>query len=325
MTFPSERPRRLRRTKALRDLVRETDLSPRELVVPFFVKEGIADFEAVPTMPGVFQHTLASLEEAAKEAFSCGIRAAILFGIPESKDAVGSEASNPNGIVQRAVSRLKDAFGEELVVICDLCLDEYTEHGHCGVIKADGNIDNDATLERYREIAVSQAAAGADIVAPSGMMDGQVSAVREALDSAGYSDVAIMAYSSKFASTLYGPFRDAAECAPRFGDRSSYQLDPANAREAMRESLLDEEEGADILMVKPASFYLDIVASVKQATTLPVAAYQVSGEYASLVFAAERGCFDLPSAMLESLLCIKRAGADVILTYFAVDAARALG
>lgn len=324
MGFPAERPTRLRRTEALRDLVRETELDPRHLIAPFFVKEGISEPQDVPTMPGVVRHTLASLEKAAKEAVVSGVRSVILFGVPAAKDAIGTEASNPDGILQRAVRRLKDVFGDDLIVVCDLCLDEYTQHGHCGVLTAEGSVDNDATLERYREIATSQAAAGADVVAPSGMMDGQVAAVRDALDSAGYGSVAIMAYSSKFSSSLYGPFRDVAECAPLFGDRKTYQLDPANGLEALRESLLDAEEGADILMVKPASLYLDVVSAVKEATVLPVAAYQVSGEYASLVFAARRGCFELDAVMMESLVCIRRAGADMILTYFAVDAARAL-
>jgi porphobilinogen synthase len=325
MGFPVDRPRRLRRTEAIRAMIRETELAPRHLIAPVFVKEGITEPEMVSTMPGVVQHTLESLKNAVKEAVAVGIRAVILFGIPSSKDSMGSAASDPDGVVQRSASLLKDVFGDDLVVICDLCLDEYTDHGHCGVLAPDGSIDNDATLERYREIAVSQATAGADIVAPSGMMDGQVGAVRHALDSAGFEAVAIMAYSSKFASNLYGPFRDAAECAPRFGDRKSYQLDPANRLEAIREALADAGEGADIVMVKPASLYLDVVSAVKEATGLPVAAYQVSGEYSSLVFAAEKACFELEAVMMESLVCIRRAGADLILTYFALDAAKALG
>ncbi len=324
MGFLTERPRRMRRTTALRDFVRETDLTPARLVAPFFVKEGISEPVPVPTMPKVVQHKLGSLVEAVKEASSAGIKAVILFGVPEQKDAMGSAASDERGIVQRAVRELKDAFADELVVICDLCLDEYTDHGHCGIVRPDGTVDNDTTLERYAEIAVSQAAAGADMVAPSGMMDGQVGAIRAALDSAGYQEVGIMAYSAKFASVLYGPFRSAAECAPSFGDRRSYQIDPPNTREAVREALLDVEEGADVVMVKPAGLYLDVVSAVREATDLPVAAYQVSGEYSSLVFAAQAGCFDLEAAMMESLVCIRRAGADSILTYFAVDAARAL-
>ncbi len=324
MGFPTERPRRLRRTPALRDFVRETELTPSRLVAPLFVKEGISEPVPVPTMPGVVQHTLGSVVEAAKEASSAGIKAVILFGVPEQKDAMGSAASDDRGVVQKAVRELKDALGDELVVMCDLCLDEYTDHGHCGIVRPDGTVDNDATLERYAEIAVSQAAAGADMVAPSGMMDGQVGAIRTSLDSAGYQDVGIMAYSAKFASAFYGPFRTAAECAPSFGDRRSYQVDPPNAREAVREVLLDLEEGADVVMVKPAGLYLDVVSAVREATDLPVAAYQVSGEYSALVFAAQAGCFDLEAVMMESLVCIRRAGADSILTYFAVDAARAL-
>ncbi len=324
MGYPIERPMRLRRSEALRNLVREHRIAPEALIAPFFVKENITEPEPVASLPGVYQHTLSSLEDAAKAALGAGIASVIIFGIPAAKDSVGSQASSRYGIVQTAVRRLKDAFGDDLVVICDLCLDEYTDHGHCGIVNEDGSIDSVATLERYAEIAVSQAAAGADLVAPSGMMDGQVAAIRRALDSSGYSHIPIMAYSSKFASSLYGPFREAAECAPRFGDRKSYQLDPANRREALREALLDAEEGADILMVKPAGYYLDIISDVKAATDLPVAAYQVSGEYASLVFAARQGCFDLDAVMLESLLCIFRAGADMILTYFALEAARAL-
>jgi porphobilinogen synthase len=325
MSYPSVRLRRLRRTAALRALVRETRLDPSGLVLPLFVKEGLEEPEAVGTLPGVVRHTPATLVDAAKEAVSVGIRAAILFGIPRHKDAVGSQASASDGITQIATRALKDTFGDELVVATDLCLDEYTDHGHCGLVSDDGTIDNDATLRRYQEIAVSQAAAGADVVAPSGMMDGQVQAIRQALDDAGFENVAIMAYSSKFASCLYGPFREAAECAPRFGDRKSYQMDPANRAEALRECILDVEEGADIVMVKPAGPYLDVISDVAAALEVPVAAYQVSGEYASLVFAAEQGCFDLDAAVLESLTSIFRAGARIVLTYFAVRAARALG
>lgn len=324
MAYPTVRPRRLRRTPALRSLVSETTFSPSKLVLPLFVKEGIQEPEPVETLPGVVKHTLDSVVEAAKEATSAGLKAVILFGIPERKDSVGSSASAPDGVVQRASISLKDAFGDQLVVICDLCLDEYTDHGHCGVLDENGWIDNDATLQRYGEIAISQAAAGADLVAPSGMMDGQVEAIRHALDSAGYQSVGVLAYSAKFASCLYGPFRDAAECAPRFGDRTTYQMDPANAREAVRECLLDVEEGADMVMVKPAGPYLDVISKVRASVTVPVAAYQVSGEYASIVHAARAGCFDLAAAMEESLLSIFRAGADLVLTYFALQAARAV-
>ena len=270
-------------------------------------------------MPGQVQHTLESLRKEVAEIASLGIPAVVLFGVPEHKDATGSQADAEYGIVQRALKELRTDVGDDLVLISDLCLDEYTDHGHCGVLTADGEVDNDATLERYRSIAVAQAEAGAHMVAPSGMMDGQVAAIRDALDRAQQADVAIMAYAAKFASAFYGPFRDAAECAPQFGDRAGYQLDPANADEAIREAETDIDEGADIVMVKPALPYLDVIRAVKEATGFPLAAYNVSGEYAMLKAAAQNGWLDERRSVYEAITGIKRAGADMILTYFAKD------
>jgi porphobilinogen synthase len=321
MSFPQQRPRRLRRTAALRALVRETDLAPRQLVAPLFVKEGISEPLEIASMPGQYQHTLESLRKEAAEIASRGVVGFILFGVPERKDAEGSEADNPNGIVQKALRELRDELGDEHVVIADLCLDEYTDHGHCGVLTESGDVDNDATLERYRSIALAQAEAGAHLVGPSGMMDGQVAAIRDALDGAGATDVGILAYAAKFASALYGPFRDAAEGAPRFGDRTGYQMDPANADEAIREVRADIDEGADIVMVKPAVPYLDVVRRVKDETGSPTAAYNVSGEYAMVKAAAQNGWLDERRTVLELLTSIRRAGADLILTYHAKDAA----
>ncbi len=322
--FPSARPRRLRATPALRRLARETTLGVDDLIAPLFVKEGISEPHPISSMPGQAQHTLESLRKEVSEIAALGVPAVVLFGIPATKDATGSEADREDGIVQRALRELRSDAGDDLVLIADLCLDEYTDHGHCGVLTSDGRVDNDATLERYRSIAMSQAAAGAHVVAPSGMMDGQVAAIRSALDAARFADTAILAYAAKFASAFYGPFREAAECAPRFGDRAAYQMDPPNAGEAVREALTDIEEGADIVMVKPALPYLDVVRAVKEATRFPVAAYNVSGEYAMLKAAAERGWLDERSAIIESLTGIRRAGADMILTYFAKDAASIL-
>ncbi|PKK12185.1 porphobilinogen synthase [Thermomonospora sp. CIF 1] len=322
--FPVARPRRLRRSAALRRLVAETRLDPAGLILPMFVKEGIAEPQPVPSMPGVVQHTLDSLRKAAHEAVEAGVGGIVLFGVPAHKDGTGSAADDPDGIVQRALRELSRDLGEDTVLMADLCLDEYTDHGHCGILTPSGEVDNDATLERYASIAVAQAAAGAHVVAPSGMMDGQVGAIRAALDGAGYHQVAIMAYSAKYASAYYGPFRDAAECAPRFGDRSAYQQDPANAAESLREVMLDLEEGADMVMVKPAGPYLDIVRRVRDAVTVPVAAYQVSGEYAMIEAAAERGWVDRERVIIESLIGIRRAGADLILTYWAAEVARRL-
>ncbi|HXF36685.1 MAG TPA: porphobilinogen synthase [Actinomycetota bacterium] len=321
MGFPRHRPRRLRRTPALRELVRETSLAPSDLIAPLFVKEGIAEPAPIPSMPGQVQHTLESLRKEAREIAERGVLAFMLFGVPERKDAEGSEAWNPDGIAQRGLRVLREELGPDHVVIADLCLDEYTDHGHCGVLAPDGSVDNDATLERYRRIAVAQAEAGADLVGPSGMMDGQVAAIRDALDEAGFQRVGILAYAAKFASSFYGPFREAAECAPRFGDRTGYQMDPANALEAIREVRADIEEGADIVMVKPALPYLDVLRRAKDATGFPMAAYNVSGEYAMVKAAAANGWLDERRVVLEILTAIRRAGADLVLTYHAKDAA----
>ncbi len=322
--FPIARSRRLRATPALRRLVRETTLGVDDLVAPLFVKEGLADPQPIASMPGQSQHTIESLRKEVAEIAARGVPAIVLFGIPAEKDPAGSGADREDGIVQRALRELRSDVGDDVVLIADLCLDEYTDHGHCGVLTEDGSVDNDATLARYRSIAVSQAAAGAHVVAPSGMMDGQVAAIRDALDDGGFADAPIMAYAAKFASSFYGPFRDAAECAPRFGDRAAYQMDPPNAAEAVREALEDVDEGADIVMVKPALPYLDVVRAVRDAVRVPVAAYNVSGEYSMLKAAAERGWLDERRAIVESLTAIKRAGADIILTYFAKEAASIL-
>jgi porphobilinogen synthase len=319
--FPLSRPRRLRRTRVLRELARETDLSRRDLVAPLFVKEGIGEPAPISSMPGHHQHTLESLRKEAAELAALGVPALLLFGIPAHKDAEGSQAWAPEGIVQRALRALAADLGDEVALIGDLCLCEYTDHGHCGLLRDGGSVANDATLERYARIAVAQAEAGAAVIAPSGMMDGQVGAIRAALDGAGFADTAILAYAAKYASGLYGPFREAAEGAPRFGDRTGYQMDPANADEALREVALDVAEGADLVMVKPACSYLDLVWRVKQAFGLPTAAYHVSGEYAMVKAAAERGWVDGERVMLELLTGIRRAGADLVVTYFAREAA----
>jgi len=311
----------MRRTPALRALVRETELSPRHLIAPLFVKEGIAEPVPIASMPGQLQHTLESLRKEVAEIASRGVLAFMLFGVPEHKDAEGSEAWNPDGIAQKALRVLREELGDEHVMIADLCLDEYTDHGHCGVLDDDGHVDNDATLERYRRIAFAQAEAGAHLVGPSGMMDGQVAAIRGALDEGGFEHAGILAYAAKFASSFYGPFREAAECAPRFGDRTGYQMDPPNADEAIREVLADIEEGADIVMVKPALPYLDVIRRAKDATRFPMAAYNVSGEYAMLKAAAGNGWLDERKAVLEVLTSIRRSGADLVVTYHAKDAA----
>jgi porphobilinogen synthase len=321
VSFPQSRPRRMRRTEALRSLVRETQLAPQHLIAPLFVKEGASEPVPISSMPGQFQHTLESLRKEAAEIASRGVRAIVLFGVPSSKDAVGSQASDPDGIAQLGLKELRDELGDSTVLISDLCLDEYTDHGHCGLLSESGDVDNDRTLERYEEIAIAQAEAGADIVAPSGMMDGQVAAIRDALDDGGFPQTAILAYAAKFASALYGPFRDAAECAPQFGDRTGYQMDPANADEAVREIRTDLEEGADIVMVKPALPYLDVIARASADVDVPVFAYSVSGEYAMVKAAAENGWIDGKRATLELLTSIRRAGADRILTYSAKEAA----
>ncbi|HEY6379488.1 MAG TPA: porphobilinogen synthase [Candidatus Dormibacteraeota bacterium] len=322
MSFPVVRPRRLRRTAALRRLVRETRVLPQDLLYPAFVREAIDRPVPVPTMPGVDQETHDSLLAAVTDAVEAGAGGVVLFGIPAAKDAEGSGAWADHGVVQTATRRLRQEFGDRLVIITDLCLDEYTDHGHCGVLTDSGTVDNDATLDLYGRIAASQAAAGADLVAPSGMMDGQVAAIRAALDDAGHEQTAILAYSVKYASVMYGPFRDAADCAPRQGDRRAYQMDVANSREATREVELDIEEGADMVMVKPAMTCLDVVERVRGLTDLPVAAYCVSGEYAMLVAGAVAGAFEERAAVLETLTAIRRAGADLVITYHARRAAR---
>jgi porphobilinogen synthase len=322
--FPEQRPRRLRRTAALRRLVAETRLDVDDLVAPLFVKEGIADPEPVVSMPGVVQHTQESLRKEVRALADLGVPGVILFGIPTVKDAVGSGADAPDGVVQVAIRNLRDEVGDDLVVMADACLDEYTDHGHCGLLTQTGEVDNDSTLERYASIAVAQADAGVDVVAPSGMMDGQVGAIRSGLDSVGHTDTAILAYSAKYASALYGPFRDAAECAPQFGDRRGYQRQAANAREALDETALDVAEGADMIMVKPALAYLDVIASLRNAFDLPLAAYHVSGEYAMVMAAAANGWLDGDAVAREHLLAIRRAGADFVLTYFARAIAESL-
>ena len=320
MHKPVIRPRRNRQSAAIRDMVRETTLSPRDFIYPLFVDETITEPVPVASMPGVSRIPLAGVGQAVKEAAGLGIPGVILFGIPAHKDAVGASGWDANGIVQRAIREAKDAV-PELCVIADTCFCEYTDHGHCGVLHGH-TVDNDATLENLQKEAVSYAEAGVDMVAPSGMMDGMVAAIREGLDAAGFADVPIMSYAVKYASAYFGPFRDAADSAPSFGDRSTYQMDPANAREALREARLDVEEGADILMVKPALAYMDVIRAVRETTDLPLAVYNVSGEYAMVKAAAERGWIDERRVVLETLVGFKRAGADIILTYHALDAAR---
>ena len=321
MAFPRTRLRRLRRTGALRDLVRETALVPSDLVLPLFVEDGLEGRSPIVAMPGVDRLSISAAVAEAGEAAALGIPAVLLFGVPSAKDAEGSGAWDDEGVVQLATRAIKDAH-PDLLVIADLCLCEYTDHGHCGLLRDDGSVDNDATLELLARTAVSQARAGADIVAPSDMMDGRVGAIREALDDEGFTDTPILAYSAKFASAFYGPFREAADSTPAFGDRRGYQMDPGNADEALREVLLDVEEGADAVMVKPALPYLDVIRRVKDATRLPVAAYNVSGEYAMIKAAAAAGHLDERAAVLEALVSIRRAGADLVITYHAKDAAR---
>jgi porphobilinogen synthase len=308
----------------MRQLVAQVSVQPSDLVLPLFVKEGIAGPQPVSSMPGVVQHTRDSLRKAAADAVNAGVGGLILFGIPAVKDGRGSAADDPDGIVQLALADLTADLGTDTVLMADLCLDEYTDHGHCGILTPDGEVDNDATLDRYAAIAVAQARAGVQVVAPSGMMDGQVGAIRAALDEAGFPGVAICAYSAKYASAFYGPFREAAECAPQFGDRAAYQADPRSATEAVRETLLDLEEGADIVMIKPALAYLDIISRVAAAVPVPVAAYQVSGEYAMVEAAAANGWLDRDRIIMETLTAIRRAGASIILTYWAAEAARRL-
>jgi porphobilinogen synthase len=315
--------RRLRRTDVTRQMVRETTLEPRHLIAPLFVKEGLGHPVELDAMPGQQQHTVSSLVETCGVLAEVGVPAVMVFGIPAHKDAEGSAAWDPEGIVQQAFRAVRAEFGDRLAIIGDLCLCEYTDHGHCGVVRGSA-VDNDATLDAYARIAVSYAEAGVDLVAPSGMMDGQVGAVRRALDASGHQDVAILAYAAKYASAFFEPFREAAESRPRFGNRRGYQLDPANTDEALREVRLDIDEGADIVMVKPALPYLDVLARVKATFGLPTAAYQVSGEYAMVRAAAARGWLQEDQAMMEVLLAIRRAGADLILTYFARAAAERL-
>ena len=316
--FPVSRPRRLRTTGAMRELVAETRLHVSDLVAPLFVREGISSPQPIVSLPGVVQHTVASLVQEVQELRDLGVKAIILFGVPASKDDIGSGAFDPNGIAQVALRALHSAVGDDVVLMADLCVDEYTSHGHCGIVGADGEVDNDATLEIYCKAALAQAQAGAQVVAPSGMMDGQVGAIRAALDGAGFHDTAIMAYSAKYASGLYGPFRDAVDVQiVGGGNRKGYQQDWRNAREALREVAADIEQGADIVMVKPAMSYLDVIASVSQRVDVPVAAYHVSGEYAMIKAAAANGWIDHDTVAVEQLTAVKRAGADIILTYFA--------
>jgi len=308
----------------MRRLVAQVSVQPSDLVLPLFVKEGITEPQPVSSMPGVVQHTRDSVRKAAADAVHAGVGGLILFGIPAVKDGRGSAADDADGIVQLALGDLAADLGTDTVLMADLCLDEYTDHGHCGILTPDGEVDNDATLERYAAIAVAQAQAGVHVVAPSGMMDGQVGAIRTALDAAGFPNTAICAYSAKFASAFYGPFREAAECAPQFGDRHGYQMDPANAREALTEVALDVDEGADMVMVKPALAYLDVIAQARATFDVPVAAYHVSGEYAMVEAAAANGWLDRDRIIMETLTAIRRAGASIILTYWAAEAARRL-
>jgi len=321
--FPQERPRRLRRTPALRRLVGQTRIAPADLVLPLFVREGAAEPVPVSSMPGVVQHTRESLRKAAADAVDAGVGGLMLFAVPECKDAMGTAATDPDGILQVAIRDVVAEVGDATVVMADLCLDEFTSHGHCGVLDADGGVDNDATLARYAEMALAQAVAGVHLVGPSGMMDGQVGVIRAALDAGGFTDVGILAYSAKYASAFYGPFREAVSSS-LVGDRRTYQQDPANADEALREVALDVAEGADVVMVKPAMSYLDVLRRVADAVHVPVAAYQVSGEYAMVEAAAARGWIDRERALLETLASIRRAGAQLVLTYWAAEAARLL-
>ncbi|MBB4911834.1 porphobilinogen synthase [Actinophytocola algeriensis] len=318
--YPAHRPRRLRSTPAMRRMVAETTVRPSQLVLPMFVKEGATEPVPIANMPGVLQHTRDSLRKAAIEAVEAGVGGLMLFGVPEHKDAVGSGGIDPDGVLNVALRDLKAELGDETVLMSDLCLDEFTDHGHCGVLDEHGRVDNDATLEIYGQMAVAQVEAGAHLLGPSGMMDGQVGAIRSALERAGHVDTGILAYAVKYSSAFYGPFRDAVESSLQ-GDRRTYQQDPANVREALREVRLDLDEGADMVMVKPAMLYLDVLRAVAEESDVPVAAYQISGEYAMIEAAAAGGWCDRRTAILESLTSIRRAGADVVLTYWAVEAA----
>jgi porphobilinogen synthase len=321
--FPTQRPRRLRLTPAVRALVAQTRLHPAELVLPVFVREGATQTQPITSMPGVVQHGLDSLVAVAHESVAAGLGGLMLFGVPMTRDATGSGADDPDGILNVALRRVRDAVGDDLVVMADLCLDEFTDHGHCGVLDPDGRVNNDATLGRYAAMGLAQARAGAHVLGLSGMMDGQVGFVRKALDDNGFQDTIILAYAAKYASGFYGPFREAVESTLQ-GDRSTYQQDPANVAESLREVALDLAEGADIVMVKPALPYLDILSAVSQMSSVPVAAYQVSGEYAQIEAAAAHGWIDRERVMMESLTSIRRAGAQIILTYYALEAARLL-
>ncbi|MGW5865716.1 porphobilinogen synthase [Streptomyces sp. NPDC055239] len=324
-SFPGARPRRLRTTPAMRRMVAQTRLHPADLILPAFVREGISAPVEIGAMPGVVQHTRDSLKKAAVEAMEAGVSGIMLFGVPEEdkKDAAGTVGTDPDGILQLALRDVRAEVGDDLIVMSDLCLDEFTDHGHCGVLDSQGRVDNDATLERYAEMAQVQADAGAHVVGPSGMMDGQIGVIRDALDQVGHEDVSILAYTVKYSSAFFGPFREAVGSSLK-GDRKTYQQDPANARESLRELALDLEEGADMVMVKPAGPYLDILAKVADSVDVPVAAYQISGEYSMIEAAAERGWIDRDKAIMESLTGIKRAGANMILTYWATEVARQL-
>jgi porphobilinogen synthase len=321
MSFPYHRPRRLRATEAIRRMTAEVRTHPNQLILPAFIREGISEPVPLQSMPGVVQHTTDSLKRAAAEAVELGLGGIMLFGVPAVRDATGSAGVDPNGVLNRAIADVKAEVGNDLVVMGDVCLDEFTDHGHCGVLAPDGTVDNDATLPIYAEMAVVQAAAGADVLGPSGMMDGQVAVIRQALDEAGYRDASILAYAAKYASAFYGPFREAVD-SQLTGDRRTYQMDAANRREAIREVELDLAEGADMIMVKPAMSYLDVLADVAEMSPVPVAAYQISGEYAMIEAAAANGWIDRKAAILESVLGIRRAGADMVLTYWAPELAR---
>jgi porphobilinogen synthase len=316
--FPTHRPRRLRRTEALRRMVTETTVAPHQLVLPMFVKEGAGEPVPISSMPGVVQHTRDSLRKAAEEAVRAGVGGLMVFGVPLTKDATGSGGIDPDGVLNAALRDLRSDLGDATVLMSDLCIDEFTDHGHCGVLDQDGAVDNDATLRVYGEMAVAQAEAGAHLLGPSGMMDGQVGAIRAALDAAGYTETGILAYSVKYSSAFFGPFREAVDSSLT-GDRKTYQQDPGNVREALREARLDLDEGADLVMVKPAMSYLDVLRAVAEISDVPVAAYQISGEYAMIEAAAEKGWLDRRRAVLEALTSIRRAGADIVLTYWATE------
>ena len=321
MSFPRHRPRRLRQTSAMRRLVAETRLHPAELILPAFIREGLSEPAPIQSMPGVVQHTAETLKRAAAEAAELGLGGIMLFGVPEERDAEGSASLDPEGVLNAAIRAVRAEVGDSLVVMSDVCLDEFTDHGHCGVLDAQGRVDNDATLEIYGQMAVAQAEAGAHVLGPSGMMDGQVAVIRDALDAAGHQEAAVLAYAAKYASAFYGPFREAVD-SQLTGDRRTYQMDAANRREAILEVELDLEEGADMVMVKPAMGYLDILADVAAMSTVPVAAYQISGEYAMIEAAAANGWIDRKASILESVLGIRRAGANSVLTYWAPEIAR---